>query len=424
MSDERALCVGIDLCEDYTQISCFNRQTSQPDSVADGTDRSNFRVPTALVTRRDTGEWMVGNEALAFARDNEGDEGVRRVDGILAAAAAQSLIKVFDTAYSPSAILEKFFRRLLLSVKQKCQGEEILSLVVTLTERNERTEAAVKKAFADLGIGDDRLKIISHLESFMYYTVSQTQDIWINDVALFDYDERGLNYYRLAFGRKSSPIVITAMREDLSENLDMAALSELPPGQLAYSFGAISGQILHKQIISALFVTGMGFEGDWANEPLKSLCAGRRVFRGQNLYTKGACYAAKIFSEHGDERFVLISDDMLRNDIGIRAFHDGEYSEVPLAHAGQRWADVKSEVCVIMDGTDEIDLLVKNIFKKEPVCAIISLGSIGDVSGRNRRMRVNLDFLDRDSAVVTIRDDGFGEMRASTHRIWEQILKL
>ncbi|MBP5159368.1 MAG: hypothetical protein ILP10_03620, partial [Lachnospiraceae bacterium] len=67
---------------------------------------------------------------------------------------------------------------------------------------------------------------------------------------------------------------------------------------------------------------------------------------------------------------------------------------------------------------------VKNVFKKDPVCAIIALGAIGDVSGRNRRMRVNLSFLDRDTAVVTIRDDGFGELRESTHRIWEQILKL
>lgn len=424
MDEERTLLLGIDLCNDYTQVCLVNRQSGQPDSVAFGDDKGKLRIPTALVLRRNTREWMIGEDAVSFANDNRRDPDVHIVKDILVSSRSGNIIPVFDTAYSTASLLEKFFKRILTIVRQKNHDENIRGLVVTVQELNDRLRSDIKSALGQLGILEDRLKIQDHLESFMYYTVYQTADIWINDVALFDYGEGGLKFYRLSFGRKMLPVVITASKEDFSDVMSVRELSERRPDELAHTFDEVSGRLLHRQIVSALFVTGVGFEDDWSSEVLKKLCAGRRVFRGQNLYSKGAGYSAMQY--FGDKKgdFVLISDEMLLNDISIRVFSDGEYKEVMLAKAGELWREIDASVCVIMDGTDEIDLVVKNVCRRDPICAIISLGAIGDVSKKDKRLRVSMRFLDRDTAVITVRDDGFGELRRSTGRIWEQILKL
>ena len=68
---------------------------------------------------------------------------------------------------------------------------------------------------------------------------------------------------------------------------------------LSYAFLNAAQTALHKQYVTTIYVTGKGFEGEWSNEALKELCMGRRIFRGQNLFTHGSCYAAIELSGMG-----------------------------------------------------------------------------------------------------------------------------
>ena len=43
---------------------------------------------------------------------------------------------------------------------------------------------------------------------------------------------------------------------------------------------------------SAVYLVGREFEGEWMDKSFRFLCRKRRSFRGDNLYTMGACYAA------------------------------------------------------------------------------------------------------------------------------------
>ena len=58
------------------------------------------------------------------------------------------------------------------------------------------------------------------------------------------------------------------------------------------SFLKIVSEVTGGHIVSAVYLTGDGFDGEWMKESLSFLCKGRRVFMGKNLYSKGACYAA------------------------------------------------------------------------------------------------------------------------------------
>lgn len=424
MKEERTLLAGIDFCNDYTQLSCFNRKNMQPDSMGLSADKKNYRIPTALVAKKNTREWLIGEDAVDWALANPSDKDSMLIEGLVGRAISGHGTTVFDRAYSPEALLSKFFKRILNILRQRFFGEGIAMLVVTTDGHNPSLNSAIERALASLGIENDRLRIITHLESFMHYTLNQSADIWVNDVALFDYTENGLCYYRLTFGRKQQPLVVAAEKTDLSADMDYGILKRLPPEKLAYSFECISGSLLHRQIISSIFVTGSGFDDGWADEVLKGLCVGRRVFRGQNLYTKGACLAAKEIFEDSSRDYILLDDEMLKNTISVQVYSDAQYHELVMANAGEHWQDAGKTIRVILDNTNEIDFIIRNVMKREPLCAIFTLEAPGNISDKRLELTLDLKFLNRDTAVITARDTGFGELRKQTYRIWEQILKL
>ena len=54
----------------------------------------------------------------------------------------------------------------------------------------------------------------------------------------------------------------------------------------------IINESFKNQIISTVFLVGDTFAEGWMKQSVALLCKGRRVFMGNNLFTKGACYAA------------------------------------------------------------------------------------------------------------------------------------
>ena len=58
------------------------------------------------------------------------------------------------------------------------------------------------------------------------------------------------------------------------------------------TFSKIVAAETKKTYISSNYLTGLGFSEKWLNKSRELLTQGRRVFAGQNIYTKGACYKA------------------------------------------------------------------------------------------------------------------------------------
>ncbi len=61
---ERRLLVGLDLCDDYTQISCYNEKTFEPECLGVDDQEEGQFIPTVMAVRNDTKEWLFGREAL------------------------------------------------------------------------------------------------------------------------------------------------------------------------------------------------------------------------------------------------------------------------------------------------------------------------------------------------------------------------
>ncbi|MFR0755428.1 MAG: DUF5716 family protein [Hominisplanchenecus sp.] len=67
---------------------------------------------------------------------------------------------------------------------------------------------------------------------------------------------------------------------------------------------------------SAVYLVGREFEGEWMDKSFRFLCRKRRSFRGDNLYTMGACYAA--MEENGAtacKDTLYLSDDTIQHNL-------------------------------------------------------------------------------------------------------------
>lgn len=419
MEEEKSILVGLDLADDYTQL-CYYTGTGELFSVSLSKDSSKFRIPTVLCACYGSKDWLYGEDALAAV---ETDTCVR-ISGIVECAERNTAVRVFDQDYPADILLERFFRRVLNALKTKAGASKISGMVITVRTLTGELKKNINSALELLGIRGDSLRIVTHLESFMYYVVSQNKDIWINDVGLFDFNADSMVFYRLSFGRRNTPLTVVAESTDLTDTLNYEMLADEDIDRLKYAFDNTTSLMLHKQIVSALYFTGAGFETAWADDILKKLCTGRRIFRGQNLFVKGAGYAAMMLFEGGAQDYFFVDDRVLKSSISVRVFTDGSYEELELARIGQPCSEAGAEVEVIMDRTNELDFIVHNVLKKDFICAIMTLETLSVRSDRSVRLNIRLKFPNRDTCVITVRDVGFGEIYKTNYKIWEQVLKI
>lgn len=419
MEKNKGILVGIDLADDYTQICCTGTH-GDLSSVSLSEDPLKYRIPTMLCALAGSADWLFGEEAASVIPTDQHF----KISNILELAREDRGIEIFERLYSPDILLERFLRRLIAGLKEKNGIDQIRGIVVTMNHCEPLLTKNLMSAFELLGFDENSVKIINHIESFMYYVVSQNYDIWINDVGLFDFDEEGFSFYKLSFGRKQKPVNVLAEKTDLSGSVSFEMLMSGDTNRLINAFEDSITLMLHKQLVSALYFTGCGFESAWADESLKKLCNGRRIFRGQNLYVRGAGCAAKLLYEGGSDEYRFIPDDVLKSSVCIRVYTDGGYEELPIANIGDPYRDAAADIRVIMDKTNELDLIVHNVLKKDFICAIMTLETLNLRPDRTTRLDVRIRFPERDVCVITVRDVGFGEIYKTDHKIWEQVLKI
>ncbi len=384
MNEERQLLVGIDLGRTISQISCFDSKLYEPVPIGrmHGTERE-YEIPVVFAINRKNNEWLWGTDAL------EAGEDFIHLDNILERIVSTDKFEITGYTFHSKEVLKRFLLKELSLLKEYYPNDTIKKLVISLEDRDSKAMPIIKDACGELGIMEDRLVVQSHKQSYMYYAVSQPKELWINNVGMFEY---------------------------LSDVMPYSILLENDDIRIKYSFINVANTALHKQMVTTIYVTGTGFEGKWASDALKELCAGRRVFRGQNLFTKGACYAAREFADKGKlEGFIFLDEDMITSDILIRTYHNAEFGEVVLATAGSRWNEVDSSIDVIPDDEEEIQIITRNV---------LLLSGFTGRENKMTRFTVRIRFASKNTCIVTLKDNGFGEFCPSTNRIWERYIDI
>lgn len=419
MDSSKKLIVGCDLCEDYTQISCYSNKSLEPIPVGNGEDE-NCAIPTALCVKTDSRQWLYGEEAIECAKSGNGI----LVEQLLYKLQHHKETELFGQTFSATSLMEKFLRKSLSLIKKYFPVEPITKLVVTVRYTHPLLVEGIYEALSSLGLEKDRVVIISHAGAYLYYALCQDKALWMNDVGLFDFTKEGMVFYHIRFNRRAQPMIAGLSIKDYSDQLSYAMLTN-SNNSVAHAFESLANTALHKQIITTLYFTGSGFDGNWAQEAMKPLCAGRRVFMGQNLFTKGACYAAKELS--GDQQLkdiLLLNDDMITTSISLKVYLDTKYQELPLTKYGDIWYEVNHSIDVIPEGVAELEIILKSIMSRDQVREKIYLNNLPERPDKMTRLNITLTCKDRSTAVITITDLGFGEFYPETGKIMEYTIEI
>ena len=420
MDAPRKLIVGYDLCEDFTQISCYSYKTYEPIPIGIREEDEQNLIPTALCVKTDTRQWLFGEEAISCSASEAGV----LIDHLLEKLVSGKSVELFGESFDGVTLLEKFIRKTLTLVKRYFPTEQITKLVVTVRSTEPRLVEGIYTAFSALGLEKDRVLILSHAGAYLYYALSQDKTLWMNDVSLFDFSVEALLYYQIRLNRRGKPIIASLSKTDYTGmlNYPMLGLKENNP---SYIFENIANAALYKQMVTTLYFTGRGFAGGWAEEAVRKLCAGRRVFLGQNLFTKGACYAAKELS--GDVSLsdvLLLNDDMITSTVGVRVYQDTRYVDAVLANAGSNWYEVDQSIEVIPEGEPELEIILKSVLNREVVREKVHLTKLPERPDRMTRLEIRMTCKDRATGIIRVQDLGFGEFYSATGPVMEFSIEL
>ncbi len=425
--EQHTLLVGFDLCSDKSQISCFNKNTLEPESLITDVINDSEMISMDVAVNMSTGEWYFGEEAV----DNSAfSENIVLLTDFLSYIKKGEDIPVKDKSIEGVEVLTRFFRKNLSHLKRYYPSETIKKLVVTVEKSNAAYIKTIFEALDRLGIKKDRVSVLDHSISYIYYALSQKKELWMNDVALFDFGVEGLKYYQLSINRKHIPATVSVKCTDYSDQLSMDLFGVVYVEQLRYIFENISRECLYRQIVSTIYITGRGFEKSWADGIIKNLCIGRRAFKGQNLFCAGACYGARQLCGESNqlEEYVFLNEDMIKGSVSLKAYVDAGENEIVLIKTGTAWYEAEVSADFILNDeaakTKCIEIIVKNDLSNTRVLYNIPLMGLNVRENKTTRLRIHAKFIDVNSCVVTVKDIGFGDFNPATNRIWEKVFDI
>ncbi len=430
----KELVLGLDVCDEYTQLSCS------------GTEK-NWTLPTVVCRKKAQELWLIGEEAYASALEGDGII----VDKLLTMLLKEGTATIAGIKYKGLELLGYFLEQVLsLPLKEEGKAEslaeqepqktpeddggreageaeaaldaslttaQITSLVITVPKISAHLMDCLMYCADFLRIPRERVHIVSHTESFLYYVLSQKREVWNNQVGMFDLSEKCLCYYEMKVQRGMRQVTVVAEREKLDEGFSLDILSSPSGKKLADKILCACGErFLQKKLFSSVFLTGKGFDQqDWAVEFMKLVCTRRRVYVEPVLFAQGAAYKAEdLLREKTYYPYVFICDGRLDTTVSVKVLYQDQESQLVLAAAGDSWYESKSTVEIILDHQNYIEFLITPPDPKKKKNVKLTLEGFPEREDKTLRVQMQIGFLDERTMAIVVKDKGFGEFYPST----------
>jgi hypothetical protein len=261
----------------------------------------------------------------------------------------------------------------------------------------------------------------SYRESIYHYVVHQPPELWRRQVLLFDFSSH-MKSFCLEGSHNTTPMVFSLGSEDYPALRYSSEQSERTKTEWDRQFLAIAEESTKSQQVSAVYLVGEGFKDEWARDSLKYLARSRRVFQGNNLYSKGACYGGmeRVKPSEISKKTVFLGLDKLKSNIGMRLLRGGQESYFAVLDAGVNWYECDHDFEIILDDEAEIKLIVTSLlggFVSERLFALEGLPP--ERPPRTTRLHLHITLKAADTAHLTVTDLGFGDLYPATGQTWE-----
>lgn len=414
--------VGFDISDEFSQVSFLNLSEEEPETLSTVLGSDEICIPTVLGKYIGESKWIYGKEALEAGRN------VAIVDSLVAKARLGNAVTVDGRDYDPIDLLTLYMKKCLSLLSITTPLEKVSVIMVTAPEMDAVMVDILNKAIETLRIKPDKVFYQNHAESTYQYMIHQPKELWNHDVLVMHLTSEGLQARSMRKNIHTSPVVIL-MEERQVRTFTVEDIVDAPEGrkkrkdqelyQLLYG-------IMEGKVFSSVYLLGDGFDGDWCNESLKYMCRNRRVFRGNNLFSKGACYSAKELLEPGElaSKYVFLGKDKVKANVGMRVYKEGEEVYMALLDAGKNWYDTHRELDFILDRQDSITLTITPLNGKNAHNAQIYLTGLPARPPRATRIHLELKMLSERRLHIHVTDMGFGEFFPASGLDWTGELEI
>lgn len=397
--------IGIDLNDSYAMVSFFQQNMKEPETVSTVAGSEEFQIPLVLARRKSIGKWYYGDEARRLSKSGE----MVCIDQLLKRALNSEKIVIDDDSFMAEELLALFLKK-VMELPSKLGNPSSFDRLVICVDRLTKENVSMFYGMAvRLGINSRQLTVIDRKESFYYFALNQDKSLWLHDVVMFMQEKESIFFYSLKRDLRTTPQVVS-IDESISYTLDKNDKDK--------SFLDIINESFKNQIISTVFLVGDTFAEGWMKQSVSLLCKGRRVFMGNNLFTKGACYAAATRDREAEWPFVYMGENEMKFNLSLKVHDKGELSFYNLISAGSNWFESKGQCEVIISGSYEVDFWKQLPKSREAKIETLRLTDMPPRPDRATRIRITATPVSDDRIDIEIKDLGFGEIFMSSGKVW------
>ena len=419
--------VGYDLGEQYSQISYLVYGQEDVDTVATVVGTKQYNIPTMLCKREGVNQWFYGKDAVK----NAGEEGMIPVEGLLSLARKGDKIELDGESFDPVALLTLYLKRSMTLMNFIAPIDKIGAIMFTVDVLDDRMVEILTQASVNLGLKTTRIYFQSHTESFYYFMLHQPKELWNYQVIACEHDGMRLKTYRMECNKRTTPIVVL-IEERYFETLIVPEETEEETikhdtYRLADErFLGILKKMCEGRIVSSAYLLGDGFRAEWQKESLRFLCHNRRVFRGNNLFSRGACYGLLEKLEPGEEgrKHIFLGKDKLKSNIGMNVLRQGKESYYALLDAGENWYETTKECEFLLADEQELSFVITPLNGRNIETKSMDLTGADVRNAPYTRYRLKMAMSGPETVRIKVTDLGFGELFPASEQMWEETFDL
>jgi len=278
-----------------------------------------------------------------------------------------------------------------------------------------------------LGLVLDRLCIdalhrtfISHEEAFAFYVYNQRKELYSSCVMLLDYNECGIDCYLMNNGKIKNQEIIKENRYHFeSDNILAVLQGKLLLEEVTEEIIQKLDEITKNFIISSIFITGIGFDvKEFPSMLTDFLCRKRKVFAGQNIYVKGACYCGceNLLLGKMNHR-ILACGNRVTTGIELDILERGRLKRLRVIKAGINWYEARRSYDFIVEDLTSITFHLKPCDGSNDYVQEIDISDIPYRKGKMTRINVQIYFTAENKCHVKISDKGFGGIVKSSGKV-------
>lgn len=414
MNETRNIIASLEFGEKESQICYYDRKEKNPVSLAVKTGTTEYTFPTRLSKRPKADIWHFGAESEYFSKY----EGETLVEDLLTLCMKGEPVEVDKESYSVEKLLEVFLKGCLSMLGVAEPQRQIKVLMITTPKLNRILIRKLQKVCAHLNFANGQVLIQDYNESFYYYAMRTRHDNANRSTGLFCFDEDEVFFRKLWIDTTTKPMIarvkqgepVKLPKEARARDKKFCKLIEDSCGEESYS---------------NLYLVGEGFDKEWASDSIAALCKNqRRVYYGNNLYVRGACFAALEKSE--DKilgNYLYVGDALVKNHITMNMNVQGKDQVYTVAEGGKNWYETDHTFELILDEKQDLEFSLQPLDGGKTIVHTMKLKGLPKRPKKATRLRIQVMYESAECCVVSVQDLGFGELFPSSGMMWTEKIR-